>query len=131
MEPVFAFACRVRGMFDGHETIVNARTAGRAKYEFWCNVEDAWPGLPFTLIRVRKVGAPVTTASHEHTCEHRHRPDLAAGARVRFARDGRTGTVVGSDSSANFRVLVDGERVPCHVHPVDLLPARAEVGKEE
>jgi hypothetical protein len=121
MNEVFAFECTVVGT-DWH-TIINARNKGKAKYKYWLDVKDVWADVPFTAVRVRKIGKPVTTEGFERTARYRGMPDAKCGQRVRVGS--ATGVIVGSNSSANFDILFDNdsERYPglrLNVHPADI-----------
>jgi len=117
----------VRG-FD-YVVVVNHRTAGRAKSAFFSSLTDAWPDVPFTDLRVRKVGAPVTGEQFEHCARIRGVSGWRCGDRVAVLELAGAGAVlVGSDSSACFRVLLDDDaRSACKcpavvsVHPAGLL----------
>ena len=123
MNEVFAFDVWVAGC-DCPPTTVNAATAGKAKYKHWREViTEVAPDLPITVMRARKVGAPVSTAQFLRTAEYRGLPALRCGQRVRVG-SGR-GVVVGSDASANFRVLFDEDcpkypGLTLSVHPSEL-----------
>ena len=112
---VFAFEVRVAG--ENGAVIINAHSSGQAKTFFW---RGNSPNFPFTEIRVRKLGAPQTPESFMHTAKYRGLPDARCGQRVRVGD--ATGVIVGSNSSANFRVLFDTDS-PKHaglrlnVHP--------------
>jgi len=121
---VFSFACSVVGT-DWGEQIINARTRGRAKREYHLNVTDAWPDVPFTAIRARKVGAPHTSADFIRTAQYRGLPNVRCGQRVKVGE--ARGVIIGHNSSANFDVLFDddspryaGEILNCHPNGVTL-----------
>jgi hypothetical protein len=121
---VFSFACSVAGT-DWGEEIVNARTRGRAKREYHLSVIDAWPDVPFTAVRARKIGAPHTTADFIRNAQYRGLPNVRCGQRVKVG-DAR-GVIVGHNSSANFDVLFDddspryaGQTLNCHPNEVTL-----------
>lgn len=117
---IFAFECTVQGT-DWHR-VIHARTPGQAKGEYWRHVTDAWPDIPFTAIRCRKIGVPVQNPEFAKVAKYRGLPHARIGMRVRA--DGRVGVIVGHNSSANFDVLFDGEAHPWNVHPhgLTLLP---------
>lgn len=117
MSNVFAFDVWVAGT-DWHK-IINERTPGRAKRDYHRSVVDAWPDVPFTAMRVRKLGLPRSTPQAVHVAGLRSRPDLKCGVRVRA--EGGTGVIVDGNDSANFDVLFDddspryaGMRLNCH-----------------
>lgn len=100
---VFAFDVWVKGT-DWHRT-VNARTAGKAKQQYHSDVADAWPDVPFTAMRCRKIGAVVTSEQFARNAEYRGFPGLRCGQRVKVGD--ALGTIVGHNASANFDVLFD------------------------
>lgn len=115
---VFAFEVSVAG--EEWSRVVNARSAGAAKSWYHRDISDAYPDLPFTLLRVRKVGKPHTCPEFIRNAQYRGMPGLRCGQRV-IAEGGR-GVVVGHNSSANLDVLFDddspryaGQRL--NVHP--------------
>ncbi len=110
------YSCRVDGY--GHETVVNAPSAGKARYQHWLDVRDVDPDLKIMSIRVRSIGAPVTSDALRSTGEYRHL-QLPAGARVEVRGLGMA-TVADSGGSANFLVWFDRGGTGC-VHPVDIV----------
>jgi hypothetical protein len=125
---IFAFNVSVKGT--DWTKVVNAHTRGKAKREMWLSVTDCYPDVPFTAMRARKRGVPVTTDDFRRTANYRGRPAVRCGDRV-TCRGGGRGVVVGSNSSANFDVLFDldsplyaGQRLNCH--PYDLTFATPE-----
>lgn len=125
MQPIFAFACRMRG--NEHETIYNLPTASKAKSEYLRDVQDCYPDAKYTDVRVRKLGGPHTSDEFRRNAKYRGMPDLECGQRVMI--DEWPGTIVGHNYSANFDVLMDpgspyGD-CTLNAHPMDvtLLPA--------
>lgn len=119
---VFAFEVSVAGT--NWSRIVNARTRGQAKRDYHTDVVDAWPGVPFTAMRARKVGPPHTSADFIRNACYRGVPDVRCGQRVQVG-NGR-GVIVGHNESANFDVLFDddspeyaGQRL--NVHPSNVV----------
>jgi hypothetical protein len=117
MNEVFAFDVWVKGT-DWHQ-VVNERTPGRAKLLYYRSVVDAWPDVPYTAMRVRKLGLAQSTAKATRVADYRNRPDLKCGVRVKA--EGGTGRIVDGNDSANFDVLFDddsprhaGMRLNCH-----------------
>lgn len=105
-----------------HETIVNARSPGKAKYEVWLDISDAWPELPFTRMRVRKLGPPHSSEHFLRNAAYRGLPDVRCGQRVRVGNS--MGTIVGHNRSANFDILFDEDAprwagMTLNVHPGD------------
>lgn len=118
--PVFAFEVSVTGT--DWKQIVNARTSGKAKAEYHRQVLDAWPDVPFTRMRCRKIGAPHSSERFMANARYRGMPDVRCGQRVSVGNE--TGVIVGHNSSANFDVLFDagskyGESV-LNVHPASI-----------
>lgn len=119
---MFAFEVWLKG-HEEHRSVVNHRTLGKAKYAYLLDISDAFPdGLPFELVRARKVGPPQTSAGLVRTAAYRGRPELVAGVRVRV--EGELGRIADSNSSANFDVLFDEDSRHCgavlNVHPRDI-----------
>ena len=119
--PVFAFEVSVKGT--DWTQIVNARTPGKAKREYHRSVVDAWPDVPFTAMRCRKIGRPHTSELFRHNARYRGMPDVECGHRVTV--NGNAGTIVGHNESANFNVLFDDDAekyagLTLSVHPQDI-----------
>lgn len=93
---------------------VHARTAGQAKAKYFTDLRESWPGVPYTDLRVHVVPT-VETEAFANLREYRRVPWLKLGMRVVVA--GRPGRVVGHDSSANLRVLLDGSDAVWSAHP--------------
>lgn len=123
MSEIFAFVVSVVGT--DWTKIVNARTSGKAKYQYWLDVTDAWPDVPITAMRARKYnsGRPYTSPEFERNAKYRGLPDVKCGQRVRVG--GSEGVIVGHNSSANFDVLFDDDApryagLRLNVHPQEL-----------
>lgn len=119
MNEVYAFDVWVKDT-DWHK-IVNERTPGRAKREYHRSVIDAWPDIPYTAMRCRKLGQPQTPREFTRTALYRgyQGGEIKCGDRVKA--EGGTGVIVGNNSSANFDVLFDADspryanqRLNCH-----------------
>lgn len=124
------FALRIVGYSLG-ETLINHRTASRAKTEFY-HANDG--DVPFTAIRVRVLGAPVDTPSLRRVRHNRGRPELLPGVRVRVGETHALGVIVDGNYSDNFDVLFDddGEVHPgltLNVHPSDIVLAENPCSK--
>ncbi len=126
MNEVQAFEVSVVGT--NWTKIINARTAGKAKYQYWLDVRDAWPDVPITAMRARKYnqGHPYTSPQFEHNARYRGLPDVKCGQRVRVGD--AVGVIVGHNSSANFDVLFDddapkyaGQKLNVHPQEVELI----------
>lgn len=98
---VFAFAVRYRD--DPHETVINAPSAGKARYEYLMDVRDVAPDATFADIKVRKIGTAHTSERFKHNAAYRGMPDVRCGQRVIAC--GVNGVIVGHNDSANFEVL--------------------------
>jgi hypothetical protein len=125
MNEVFAFEVSVKGT--NWSKIVNARTAGKAKYDYYRDVLDAWQDMPFTVMRCRKLGPAFTSQRFIENATYRGMPDVRCGQRVKVGD--AVGCIVGHNSSANFDVLFDddspkypGLTLNCHPSSVELLP---------
>ena len=119
---VFAFEVSVAGT--DWTCLVNERTPGRAKKTYWYQVVDAWPDVPFTAMRCRKLGPPQNTREFKRTAEYRGLPHVNCGDRVQVGQAG--GVIVGKNSSANFDVLFDVDApeyrgLRLNVHPAEIL----------
>ena len=120
---LFAWEVSVKGT--DWTKIVNARTAGQAKRDYHLDVRDAWPDVPYTAMRCRKIGAPHTSERFKHNARYRGMPEVRCGQRVKVG-DAR-GVIVGHNDSANFDVLFDddspryaGMRLNCHPDGIEL-----------
>lgn len=119
---IFAFEVSVTGT--DWTQIVNARTPGKAKREYHRQVIDAWPDVPYTAMRCRKLGGPRTSERFRHNARYRGMPDVECGQRVTV--NGNAGTIVGHNESANFNVLFDDDAekyagMTLNVHPQDVV----------
>lgn len=124
MNEVFAFEVSVANT--QFTQIVNARTAGKAKYQYWLKITDSWPEIPITAMRARKHGSPYTSFEFERNAKYRGMPDVICGQRVKVGGD--EGVIVGHNSSANFDVLFDdnaskyaGQRLNVHPQEIELI----------
>lgn len=120
--PLFAFEVWLKG-HEQHRRVVHHRTLGKAKYSYLLDVGDSFPdGLPWALVRGRKLGPPVQGERLTRVAEYRRRPDLTAGRRVKVGD--ALGYIVDGNSSANFNVLFDEDSRyggGClNVHPADI-----------
>ena len=120
---VFAFEVSVAGT--DWTKIINARTRGKAKYQYWLDVTDVWPDVPITAMRARKYnnGEPHTSEGFERNAKYRGLPNVKCGQRVRVGSD--EGVIVGHNSSANFDVLLDDDSLKyggrkLNVHPQEI-----------
>jgi len=120
---VFAFECSVRG--SSGSTIINAASRSKARYRYLLDVSDCLPDITFADIQVRKVGGPHTSEAFLRNAVYRGMPGMRCGTRVTV--NGRPGTVVGHNESANFEVLFgdgcDWAGAVLNVHPGDIRPA--------
>lgn len=133
---LFAWEVSVKGT--DWTKIVNARTAGQAKHDYHLDVRNAWPDVPYTAMRCRKIGAPHTSERFKHNARYRRMPDVRCGQRVKVGE--ARGVIVGHNESANFDVLFDadspkyaGLKLNCHPSGVELDgqndPSSATAGK--
>lgn len=126
---VRAYAVRVRGR--DNETIINARSPGQAKREFFLDLDGCLPDLKFTDLRCRVHGAPYTSQDFTRNAVYRGMPALRCGDRVRVGD--AIGVVVGHNASANLDVLFNDESpkyagLRLNVHPsgVEVLPVSTQ-----
>lgn len=120
---IYAFECRVRGT--DWMRVVNAPNAGKARYLYWLDVSDPWPGVRLIDIRVRKAGPPVSSDMLQHVNKLRG-CFYAAGDHVTLP-DGRIGVIAGAGSGgAYYELWVDGKHM--WAHPCDF--ATVPPGKE-
>jgi hypothetical protein len=130
MTQVFAYEVSVKDT--DWKQIINAHSAGKAKAEYWRDVNECWQ-VPYTAIRVRKISNRAeTTEAFLHTANYRGLPDIRCGQRVKVGD--ATGTIVGNNSSANFNVLFDLDSpkfagLKLNVHPTDLIFALPFAGE--
>lgn len=120
---LFAWEVSVKGT--DWTKIVNARTSGQAKRDYHLDVRGAWPDVPYTAMRCRKIGAPHTSERFKHNAAYRGMPDVKCGQRVKVGE--ARGVIVGHNESANFDVLFDadspkyaGLKLNCHPSGVEL-----------
>lgn len=120
---LFAWEVSVKGT--EWRKVVNARTSGQAKRDYHLDVRDAWPDVPYTAMRCRKIGAPHTSERFKHNARYRGMPDVRCGQRVKVGE--ARGVIVGHNDSANFDVLFDddspkyaGLKLNCHPDEVEL-----------
>jgi len=121
---VFAWEVSVKGT--DWTQIVNARTSGQAKSDYYYTVRECWD-VPYTAMRCRKIGAPHTSEAFKRNAIYRGLPNVRCGQRVKVGS--ARGVIVGHNSSANFNVLFDldspqyaGLTLNCHPDSVVLEP---------
>ena len=119
MSEVHAFEVWVASRPEFKQTI-NARSAGKAKYEYLRSLQETWPGYTFFDLRVRKLGSPRSSEQFIRNAKYRGVPEARCGQRVSVGEG--HGVIVGHNSSANFDVLFDDDspRYPgetLNVHP--------------
>lgn len=122
MNTVFAFEVTVKDKPDWG-MVINARTRGQAKQEYHRHLLDAWPDVPWTALRCRKVGKPMSSDGFIRNANYRSMNDLRCGDEVWVGKN--KGVVVGHDYSCNFEVLFDGDspqyrNLRLSVHPSEL-----------
>ena len=120
---VYAFVVNVSGKDWGR--VINALSRGAAKAQYHRHLTDAWPDIPYTALRSRKVGAPVSSDRFISNAKYRGMPCVRCGDRVKVGV--ASGTIVGHNDSANFNVLFDkdskkyaGLTLNCHPNDVVL-----------
>lgn len=124
MDSLFAWNVEVKGTT--WSKIINACTRGQAKLEYYLDVRESWPDVPYTAMRCQKIGAPHTSADFERNARYRKMPNIRCGQRVKVGKG--FGVIVGHNSSANFDVLFDkdspeysGLRLNCHPSGIELV----------
>lgn len=116
---VFAFEVTVNGKPEWVR-VINARTHGQAKSEYYSHLIDAWPDVPWTELRCRKIGNPKTSERFKANAAYRGMPSVQCGQRVKVGQ--ARGVIVGHNCSANFDVLFDPDspqyaNLRLNVHP--------------
>lgn len=101
----YAFYVWVNSRPEFHR-IINARSAGKAKYEYFIDISESWD-IKFTELRVRKVGDCHSSDRFIHNAQYRGVPHVRCGDRV-IVGEGR-GVIIGHNDSANFDVLFDDD----------------------
>jgi len=86
------------------ERSVNAVSAGKAKRQLLRSLHDAGWMYPYTDLRCRKVGGPITTDDFKRCAEYRGVPFARCGMKVIFS-DRDEGIIQGHGSGANFNIL--------------------------
>jgi hypothetical protein len=100
-----AFDCSVRGSSFPPTTIYHL-TAGKAKYEFWMSVSDAYPDIKYTDITACRGAGRDDGKIHREflrTATYRDVPFARIGMSVEVG--GYKGEIAGKNSSANFDIL--------------------------
>jgi hypothetical protein len=110
-----AYECGVKGR--NWNRTVHAMSPGKAKVEYWRDVREAWPDIPYTAITCRVVGEPQSSEEFQRTAQYRGVPFARVGMNVLV--DDMPGVIVGPNASANFDVLFtggkyNGQTLNCH-----------------
>ncbi len=98
------FLCWLAGATWG-ESLQYAFSAGKARSNYWRDVRESWPDVPYTAIRSR-AGQPTQTKAFRRTAEYRGLPFAAIGMRVEC--EGHPGVIADANDSANFDVFFTG-----------------------
>ncbi len=136
MPAIFAFEVGVKNR-PNWGMVVNHKSRGKAKSYYYQGLLDAWPDIPFTDLRCRKLGPPQTSLTFKFNAEYRGLPGVKCGDRVNV--NGSKGTITGHNSSANFNVLFDDDApmyagMTLNVHPQELVlepPVKCPVNSME
>lgn len=96
---IFAFEVSVKD--SEFKDIINSISRNKAKSEFWNRINDCYE-IPFTSIRVRKIGKAISSDAFVRNAKYRGKNDFRCGDKVRVGSD--IGFIVGHNSSANFNV---------------------------
>ena len=100
-----AFACSIKGS-PFPPTIIYHTTVGKAKYQFFIDLDDCYPDLKYTDITAYKVETNDDDKVHREfarTATYRGVPFAKIGMAVRV--EGHEGEIAGKNSDANFDVL--------------------------
>jgi hypothetical protein len=118
---VSAFEVSVKGTT--WSAIVNASSPGKAKGSYHREVCDAWPDVPYTAMRCRKMGGPHSSEQFLNNARYRGMPGVRCGQRVLVGEE--RGVIVGHNASANFDVLFDADSKyrgqTLNVHPESIV----------
>lgn len=119
---VFAFEVSVADV--GWPKTINARKRSQAKAQYFRDLRDAWPDIPFTALRCRKLGRAHTSERFKQNALYRGLPSVECGQRVKVGAS--QGFIVGHNASANFDVLFDDDDarwagLTLNVHPSELV----------
>lgn len=104
---------------------INAPSAGRAKSEYYRNLLDSWPDIPYTSIRVKKINnKPFTSEQFKSNAKYRGFSNLKCGQKVEV--NNNIGYIVGHNASANFNVYFENDNprykdITLSVHPNELV----------
>jgi hypothetical protein len=126
IQPLRRFECSIPNAPWGedHWATVHAFTRGQAKSEYWRDIRECWPNIPFTAVRCRGPFTPCDTDKFRHTADYR-KVNFHIGDPVTWR--GKVGRIVDSNSSANFEVLFPcGDRI--HIHPIDIEQGAVTLG---
>lgn len=112
-----AFRCNIRGKEWEHT--IHALSAGKAKYEYFRDLREAWPEIPFTAVTCHVAGPVTTPESFLATARYRGVPFARIGMKVTVGE--WNGLILGANASANFDVLFQdgpyaGQKLNCHPH---------------
>ncbi len=100
-----AFACSVKGS-TFPPTVIYHTTAGKAKYQFFIDLDDCYPDLKYTDITAYTIKTKSDDAIHREftrTATYRGVPFAKIGMAVEVG--GFKGEIAGKNSSANFDIL--------------------------
>lgn len=117
-----SYACWHRLHDESTASIVNALTAGKARYRYLLDIREPLPDVQLADIRVRSHGPAHSSDDFRRCATKRGLPDARCGDRVKVGSD--EGWIVGHNSSANFDVLFDtgryaGQTLNCHPSTVE------------
>ncbi len=118
---ISAFECWVPNAPWGKDvrTVINAQSHGKARMHYWRHVTDAWPEIPFTAVRVRRLGAPQSSPEFLIGVGYRGIPHVRCGDRVTWKNGGgnhrrlwRRWCVAGNRGRPRLARLCASGRVP-------------------
>ena len=123
MTKISSYFCSVKNKPNWGQTI-NSISPGKAKSEYYRNILDSWPNIPYTSITVKKVGKPFTSEQFENNARYRGLPEIKCGQKVEV--NNNIGYIVGHNASANFDVYFENDNpkykdITLNVHPNEIV----------
>jgi hypothetical protein len=103
---------------DNVRTIINERTLGRAKAVYWHSWSYAWPSIPFTAVRGRKVGTPHSSPEFMRGVEYRGIASVRCGDVVSWGKSGG-GVIVGFGGGGAWLEVLSNDGWRGYVHPAE------------
>lgn len=107
--------------------IINERTLGQAKVKYWRDVADAWPSIPYTAVRGRRIGPPQSLPEFLLGVAYRGIPDVRCGDRVTWKN--ASGVIVGFGGGGAWLEVVADEGWRGYLHPAECVIERRDVAQ--